>query len=325
MFKIIAGDFPEHTIIDSFSSILKLTITKGFRCNFVELTGNIQSLEIITEENKKKFIGTAGWGLVGAVALGPLGLLAGVLAGGNKKEICVACELKTGQKFIAVCDPKTHKKLLKASLETRKPTPSEIIRNNYYSKKNKATQQNKSEQPDSKPLGIDGFKKEAGANAFTLPPQPKIDKSEQTTTDYSDKKNNQSSKTGIILSIIIGLFFIITVVNNFPSDNTNVTDLRTTNKEKFNQGEKIIIKADVFGGTGKMASRCFRTSYGEFDSQPVIVFDKQGREWAIVLEKPEPESIFEKNLTFEGLFDRESEDPYLEDFDYVLTKAKIIE
>ena len=44
------------------------------------------TVEILNEESSKSFFGSAGVGLIGAAALGPLGLVAGALAGGNKKS-----------------------------------------------------------------------------------------------------------------------------------------------------------------------------------------------------------------------------------------------
>ncbi len=41
-------------------------------------------VEVLDEEKSKSFLGSAGVGLVGAALLGPLGLVAGALAGGNK-------------------------------------------------------------------------------------------------------------------------------------------------------------------------------------------------------------------------------------------------
>ena len=70
----------------------------------------------MTEENKKKFLSSAGWGLVGAALFGPVGLLAGALAGGNRKEIAFAVYLKDGRKFLAVADPKTYQQIVAASM-----------------------------------------------------------------------------------------------------------------------------------------------------------------------------------------------------------------
>lgn len=40
-------------------------------------------ISILDEEKSKSFLGAAGMGLVGSVLLGPLGLVAGAIAGGN--------------------------------------------------------------------------------------------------------------------------------------------------------------------------------------------------------------------------------------------------
>ncbi|MCM0757404.1 SHOCT domain-containing protein [Sporomusa sphaeroides DSM 2875] len=112
-FKVIGGDIPESTAFSEHWSKCYLVIVKGFlKADKYLLNGNVASVEIVTEENQKKFVGAAGWGLVGGLALGPLGLLAGVLAGGNKKEVCFACVLADGRKFIAKSDTKTYQKFV---------------------------------------------------------------------------------------------------------------------------------------------------------------------------------------------------------------------
>lgn len=114
--KIIAGDFSKDNVIKIVAGKPAIVPKDGGLFNKVNFINNdIKSIEIITEENKKKFIGTAGWGLVGGLALGPLGLIAGILAGGNKKEILIACELKDGKKLIAEVDSKIYKSMLTAS------------------------------------------------------------------------------------------------------------------------------------------------------------------------------------------------------------------
>ena len=115
MFKILGGDFPSFA---GFVSIRGQDLLKwGFGDKKYELNGNIESVEVITEENKKKFAGSAGWGLAGGLLLGPLGLLAGALAGGNKKEIAFAVYLKDGRKFMAKADPKTYQKIMVSSMK----------------------------------------------------------------------------------------------------------------------------------------------------------------------------------------------------------------
>lgn len=113
--KILAGDYPNNTFIsNSFSFNNTLTLVQGVSKS-IDITKKIKNVEIITEENQKKFVGAAGWGLVGGLALGPLGLIAGILAGGNKKKMLVACELKSGEKFIAEVDSKLYQSILSAS------------------------------------------------------------------------------------------------------------------------------------------------------------------------------------------------------------------
>lgn len=44
------------------------------------------NVEMLDEEKSKSFLGAAGLGFVGAALLGPLGLIAGALAGGNNNN-----------------------------------------------------------------------------------------------------------------------------------------------------------------------------------------------------------------------------------------------
>ena len=45
---------------------------------------SVTTIEIITEENKKKVAGTMAGGAAGLLLLGPLGAIGGLLLGGNK-------------------------------------------------------------------------------------------------------------------------------------------------------------------------------------------------------------------------------------------------
>lgn len=64
------------------------------------------NLEVASEENVKRLGGAAGWGAVGALALGPVGLLAGVVMGGNKKDVTFIAEFDDGRKMLATTDSK---------------------------------------------------------------------------------------------------------------------------------------------------------------------------------------------------------------------------
>ena len=67
----------------------------------------LETLEIATEENVKKLGGAIGWGIAGGVLFGPVGLLAGALLGGRKKETTFVAKFKDGRKILGTTDHKT--------------------------------------------------------------------------------------------------------------------------------------------------------------------------------------------------------------------------
>ena len=118
-FEIIAGDFPNGTVfLPSKTRQPQLQIGK----EKISLTGLIDRLEVLNEEQKKKILGTAGWATVGLVAgsliaapVAIAGVVAGFLKGGNSKEITFTCYLKDGRKFMAVADSKIYTELTAAA------------------------------------------------------------------------------------------------------------------------------------------------------------------------------------------------------------------
>jgi len=72
------------------------------------------TLDRLTEDKVKKLAGTAIWGAAGAVLLGPLGAIGGMMIGGNRKEIAFTATLRGGKKFMAKTDGKTFQKILAA-------------------------------------------------------------------------------------------------------------------------------------------------------------------------------------------------------------------
>ncbi len=75
----------------------------------------LASVQIATEDKVKKMSGSFGWGAVGLIALGPLGALAGVLAGGNKKEVTFIADFRDGRQILASTDGKTFTKIQAAA------------------------------------------------------------------------------------------------------------------------------------------------------------------------------------------------------------------
>ena len=78
----------------------------------VNLATDLTKIDVKTEESAKNIAQTLGWGVAGSLVLGPLGLLAGLTLGGNRKQVCVLCELKDDRKFLAVMDSKIYQQLM---------------------------------------------------------------------------------------------------------------------------------------------------------------------------------------------------------------------
>lgn len=111
-FKVIGGDLGTNVQTSSlFGSFMLRKSTGVFSSETIPLNDSLQSVDIVTEENKKSLLGAAGWGAVGSLFLGPLGLVAGLLSGGNKKEVCFIGTLVDGRRFMATADMKTFQKL----------------------------------------------------------------------------------------------------------------------------------------------------------------------------------------------------------------------
>lgn len=124
-FKVIAGDFPtDTTYIPSKGQSPKLKYhdkASGAYFNAsveVPLLRQVERVEILTEESKKKILGSVGWGLTGLVIGGlvaaPVAVaagIAGILKGGNAKEVTLVCYLKDGRKFMAIADSNTFTEL----------------------------------------------------------------------------------------------------------------------------------------------------------------------------------------------------------------------
>jgi hypothetical protein len=101
--KVLAGDFLEGS--GRFDRGIFMLRTKEH--NFVGEKISVKELdavEVANEETVKKVGGTLGWGAAGAALLGPVGLLAGLMLGGRKKEVTVVAKFKDGRKMLATID-----------------------------------------------------------------------------------------------------------------------------------------------------------------------------------------------------------------------------
>lgn len=74
----------------------------------------LQVVEMASEENVKKIGGAVGWGIAAGLLFGPVGLLAGLLAGGRRKQVTFVAVFKDGRKLLATTDNKTYTELMAA-------------------------------------------------------------------------------------------------------------------------------------------------------------------------------------------------------------------
>jgi hypothetical protein len=104
------GQFNTHSLTGLPASLHLRTKEDPFMGENFYLS-EIETVELASEESVKKLGGTIGWGAVGGLLLGPVGLLAGLLAGGRGKEVVFVAKFKKGQKLLASTDSKTFTQL----------------------------------------------------------------------------------------------------------------------------------------------------------------------------------------------------------------------
>lgn len=114
--KVHYANFPYTEITTSFGV---LSIKTGvFQFSGETVTGDkFEAIEISTEENVKKIGGTVGWGAVGGVLAGPVGILAGAMLGGNKKQVTFILGLTDGRQLMGTTDSKAYTELVAAKMK----------------------------------------------------------------------------------------------------------------------------------------------------------------------------------------------------------------
>ena len=74
--------------------------------NVQNIAAKMTDCQVVTEENKVNFAGAAGWGVVGGLLTGGVGLLAGALLGGRGKATVCALQFDDGSQFLVSGKPK---------------------------------------------------------------------------------------------------------------------------------------------------------------------------------------------------------------------------
>jgi hypothetical protein len=111
-----AGDFYK---VDGYYALGNISLRNKKHCIMGESISikQIARVEIASEESVKSVGGALGWGTAGALALGPAGLLAGLILGGKNKTVTFVAQFKDGRKLMATTDPQTFTKLQAAAFE----------------------------------------------------------------------------------------------------------------------------------------------------------------------------------------------------------------
>ena len=115
--KVHAANFP----------YLEITMNSGafFICTkLLQISGEcvlaskILSIETASEDSVKKVGGSLGWGVVGAALIGPVGAIAGIILGGNKKDVTFVVEFEDGRKLMGTSDSKSYQKVIAAKMKS---------------------------------------------------------------------------------------------------------------------------------------------------------------------------------------------------------------
>lgn len=112
-FEVHAGDFEKGNAHQFVGGKLIMKVPGKFSREDITLD-QLETVEVVSEESVKRFGGTVGWGMAGAALLGPVGLLAGLVAGGKGQNVTFVCKLKDGRKFMATASSKTYTTLTAA-------------------------------------------------------------------------------------------------------------------------------------------------------------------------------------------------------------------
>lgn len=125
--KVLAGDWEPGTVCifepAFFGKPDRIRMARVFGPEYP--ADEVVSIEIVTEQNSTSILKKAGWGFIGSAVLGPVGLLAGVLGGGNRHEKIVAIEFTDGKRALLQCDAKSYGDMMRLSFRKR-PEPARI-------------------------------------------------------------------------------------------------------------------------------------------------------------------------------------------------------
>ena len=106
---VLGGDFPKATGAYGLGS-LRIKTSK-LQLLGVEVSGLLVSVEVLSARSRKSVMDAIGLGAVVSLAFGNVGAMAGLILGGNKKEVSFVSTLADGRRFVARAKPKVVDKL----------------------------------------------------------------------------------------------------------------------------------------------------------------------------------------------------------------------
>ena len=81
----------------------------------------VTSVSVISQDSSKGFMGSAGGAAIGGLVLGPVGFLAGALAGGNKNKTILAFECADGLRLAGTVKTQSVSPILNAVERMKNP------------------------------------------------------------------------------------------------------------------------------------------------------------------------------------------------------------
>lgn len=114
--KVFGGSFGGSDIADinvgMDGKLKSIELQSNNTIRYTILPVQISSANVLTEQNKKSFLGKVAGGALGAFVFGGVGLIAGALAAGNKKNVLALISLKDGRSCAIEMDYKSFTAIL---------------------------------------------------------------------------------------------------------------------------------------------------------------------------------------------------------------------
>lgn len=114
--KVFGGSFgavDTATInLDWGGKLKSIVLQQGKSIHLTLLPAHITSAAILSEQDKKSFVGTVVGGAIGGFVFGGAGLLAGAMASGNKRKLLALVTFKDGRSCAMELEDKAFKAIL---------------------------------------------------------------------------------------------------------------------------------------------------------------------------------------------------------------------